>query len=101
MPHREGRYGCAAKCMLRRWEDGIVRRVPTRQELDALHERHPDCFVSIGVEEGQRLSELLEQDSYSYSYADLLVAGRDREDMLRRRRLIEEELPLEIENVDA
>lgn len=99
MPRGEGRYGCAAKCMLRCWEDGVVKRIPTAEEIEELQDRHPDCIVEISVEEGQRLSELLEQDSYSYNYANLLVAGRDQEDMLRRRRLIEEELMVEIDPV--
>lgn len=99
MPRGEGPYGCAAKCLLRRWEDGVVHHIPDDERLADIQRRHPDCRLRLTVSEDQRLSDLHNQDSYSYCYAEIYVAGRDREHMLERRRAIEAELALEFEPV--
>lgn len=98
MPRRQGRYGAAAKCLLRAREDGVVVRVPDDRELVRIHERHPDCIVEPAVREGQVLHDLPEQDAYSYLLAAVYVCGRDHRDMLERYRRIVEELDIRIDH---
>jgi hypothetical protein len=76
-PHRSI-DGVAASFVLRRFEDGIVARVPSPEDLRRFDERFPDAFVEILVQEGERLSDELQDDeSYRYALVDLCAADRD------------------------
>jgi hypothetical protein len=64
--------GVSASFVFRRFEDGQVTRVPSREDLGRLRERFPDAFVEILVKEGERLSDELQDDeSYRYALVDL------------------------------
>jgi hypothetical protein len=80
-PHREGRFRCAGKFFVRRHEDALVRRIPGETEQQRLAQAIPGTLVKVHVREGMRLSELPNQDSYSFEVADLFV-GADNEDEL-------------------
>ncbi|HET8700965.1 MAG TPA: ATP-grasp domain-containing protein [Nitrococcus sp.] len=84
MPHREGKFRIAAKCMIPHYEDGIVTRVPSRQELAQIEERFPDTHVQIDVEPGRRLAELPNQDSYRYVLGTIFLGADSREQLLDR-----------------
>jgi len=99
-PRRKGRWGAAAKCMLRCWHDGVVTRTPGADELAALHERFEDCVIAPTVEEGMWLHELKEQDSYSFVIADIHVSGRDHDDLMRRYQAIVAALDIRIAEED-
>jgi biotin carboxylase len=80
-----GEFRHAGKFFLRRFQDGVVTRVPTHEEIRAIHREVPGTLVEVNVQEGRCLSGLAfqEQDSYSYIYAMLFI-GADS-----RRRLME------------
>ncbi|WP_404403003.1 ATP-grasp domain-containing protein [Idiomarina seosinensis] len=78
MPHREGKDAIAGKFMLRSFEaDGIVKRVPSSEEIAELKRILPDIDANVLVEKDQRLSEMFFQDSYSYQLADIFLGGHD------------------------
>jgi hypothetical protein len=79
---RKGQWNVAAHLFLRHVGNGRVVRVPTEKALEHLHRRQPDTRVKIEVEKGQRLSDLKNQDSYSYELAHVYIGGRDRADIL-------------------
>lgn len=81
---REGDYHVAGKWFLRRFSDGLVRRVPTREEVEQIEQEVPGTIIEIIPSEGDRLSELPGQDSYSYELADIFI-GADNEDDLAER----------------
>ncbi|HMB37508.1 MAG TPA: ATP-grasp domain-containing protein [Wenzhouxiangellaceae bacterium] len=82
MPHREGKDDIAAKFMWRSVEaDGIVKRIPTREEIDDLQKLLPDLDLGILVKKEQQLSSMFYQDSYSYELAVIFLGG-DSEEML-------------------
>lgn len=98
-PHfepRGGRYGAAAKCWLRSWEDGRIARMPDADQIADIERRFPDCRVVPKVQQGTVLHELSGQDSYSYVLANIYVCGRDQEEMLRRYDAIVEALDIQI-----
>lgn len=80
----EGRYSVAAEWYHRRFRDGVVTRVPTAGEVDALEESLDGVSVEIVPEEGQRLSELPAQDSYSFELAKIVIGGADETEMLAK-----------------
>lgn len=80
MPARKGRNNKAAKFMVRSHEaDGIVRRIPSELEIRQLEELLPDLMVQVLIEEGVRLSDLSDQDSYSYELMDVFLGGDNAE----------------------
>jgi len=85
LPRGEGPYDCAAKWFLRHFvDDGVVTRVPTDEEVRALEQRIDGTKIKVLVSEGDRLSELHDQDSYSYKLAELFIGARDHEELIEK-----------------
>lgn len=84
MPQGEGEYAIAAKFMFRCHEDARVTRVPTQAELGAIEAKVPGVSMQIHVDEGMWLSELRNQDSYTYEVATVFV-GADSHSELEQK----------------
>ena len=85
MTNRQGQFPVAAKCLIpHKREDAIVKRIPNQQELEKLRERFPGTKVKLDVEPGTRLSELPNQDSFSYHIGTIYL-GADSHEQLRER----------------
>lgn len=97
MPHRQGEYQVAAKCFYRVFEDGVVRRAPTDDEIAAIEREVPGTDVELIAGAGDRLAELPEQDSYSYHLATIHVGATDMSEMEQRYRRCVDALPYTIE----
>jgi hypothetical protein len=82
MPSGKGPYGIAAKWYHRRFSDGVVRRVPTAEEIARIERDIPGVRLSPVPQEGQRLSELPAQDSYSFELTDVIVGARDEAELV-------------------
>lgn len=95
--NQEGPHRTAAKCFYRTYAPGIVRRVPTAEEVASAVAEHPGCHIQVVVEPGQDLGGLVDQDAYSFALAEVYVAGSSREDVLQRYERICQALPFEIE----
>ncbi|MFO7859073.1 MAG: ATP-grasp domain-containing protein [Ectothiorhodospiraceae bacterium] len=97
MPHREGRYPVAAKQMLRVFEDGWVRRVPSDEEIRRVEHTFPGTLVYLNVHEGMRLRDLRHQDSFSWELGVLFTGAENREALSERIEQCRQMLPFEIE----
>lgn len=97
LPHREGAYRVAAKHFVRSFHDAVVAGVPPIQARDAVRERWPGSSVHLLVDEGMRLSELEDQDSYSYELATVELGAPRHEELVRRLREAEELLAFGLE----
>jgi biotin carboxylase len=84
LPRDKGEYDIAAKWFLRRFSDGFVRRTPTAEEVEQIERDIPGVTVNIVAQEGERLSDLASQDSYSYELADIFVGGCDEDDLVAK-----------------
>lgn len=84
MRHREGRYGCAAKLFLRHFADAVVKRAPSAADIARVQARFPDTCVLPLAQAGQRLSELMHQDSYSYMLCLVWIGADDEQQVLER-----------------
>lgn len=83
MPSRAGDYPMAAKFFYRVFfVDAMVTRVPSDEEVAALEAEFPGTVIALQVEVGQRLSELPEQDSYSFALAYVWMGARDETALL-------------------
>ncbi|MFF1957108.1 acetyl-CoA carboxylase biotin carboxylase subunit family protein [Streptomyces sp. NPDC058220] len=81
MPTGKGSYEVAAKWYYRRFEDGVVRRVPSAEEIERLQADIPGLKIDIVPREGQRLSDMTDQDSYSYELAHLFIGAQSEEEL--------------------
>ncbi len=94
-PRRQGRFACAAKFMVRRYEDALVTRTPSPEELRGLEVENPSVTLDVAVKAGMRLSALRDQDSYSYEVATLFIGGDSTAELEAKYHDILERLPLE------
>jgi len=96
-PLGRGEFEVAAKFMLRHFEDAVVRRVPSEEEIQRAAEEIPGTHVDILVAPGTRLSDLQNQDSYSYELADIYIGASERSQLEERYRRVLEILTFEFE----
>lgn len=100
MPHREGRFPVAGKFFHRVFHgDARVERVPSREEIEAIQNDYPGTWILPQVEAGMYLSELTEQDSYSYALAYVYLGARNREELRRHYQEILNRLHFEFSNI--
>ena len=92
MPHREGRFRRAATFFLRRYGDARVTAVPAPETIRAVERDVPGAVIHLQVEPGMRLSQLFEQDSYSYALALIYIGADSERELLRRYRAVVERL---------
>jgi hypothetical protein len=92
-PHRGGDYPVAAKFMLRVYKNAVVERAPTKAEIEAVKEQFPDSLLEVMVEPDMQLSDMLNQDAYSYEIADLFLGAQNRRQLLDRYRECLQMLP--------
>ncbi len=85
-PHRKGPFACAAKFMLSRYEDALVKPVPDDAEVRTAEEQVSGTLTQISVSEGLRLSELQDQDAYSNELVDIWVGAQNEEEWMRNYR---------------
>lgn len=101
MPHREGEFPLAAKFFHRVFQgDAKVTRVPSADEIRAIQEDYPGCYVLPQVRKGMWLSELPEQDSYSFALAYVYLAASDQDTLLANYESILGRLHFEFERMD-
>ncbi|MDQ0792367.1 acetyl-CoA carboxylase biotin carboxylase subunit family protein [Streptomyces sp. B1I3] len=79
-----GDYRMAAKWYYRWFGDGAVHQVPGPEEIAAIEREIPGVRIDVVPEEGQKLSSLSGQDSYSYEVAHIFTGGDDEQDLRRK-----------------
>jgi ATP-grasp domain len=83
MPVREGDYGVAADFFYRVFfTDATVARVPSPEELASAAEKVPGTTIVPQVWEGMRLSDLPEQDAYSFAVANIWMGANKTSSLL-------------------
>jgi len=99
-PYREGPHAVAAKWFVRRSADGVVRRVPTAEEIERVERTVGDCVIEVTVEPGERLSDRHDQDSYSYSIAHIHMGGASEDELVGKYEQAVAALSFEVEDVE-
>ncbi len=83
IPERKGAFRIAGAFFYREFEDARVDRVPDREEVDRMEKENPGTIIQIDVTPGMMLSELPEQDSYSYICALIYMGASGRKVLLK------------------
>lgn len=94
--HRRGRFNTAAKFMIRRYSDGKVIGVPGEREIELVKRKFPGSEVLIHIRPGMHLSQLRDQDSYSYEIADLFMGADSHHELMANYEKALQMLPFSI-----
>lgn len=101
MPRREGHSPLAAKFFHRLFQgDAKVKRVPTPEEIAELEAKYPGTRILPQIKPGTWLSELPEQDSYSYAVAYVYMGAKNQSSLLRNHERVVKNLSFEFEQMD-
>jgi len=84
-PQRDGKFEVAAKFYYRVFEDGRVSNIPSGKNLKNIQDEIPGMRIKIWVEKGTRLSELYDQDSYSYKLASVYLGAQSKDELYEKR----------------
>ena len=83
MLSRQGEFKVAAEFFYRVFfNDAMVARAPSPEEVAAAAERVPGTTIALQAREGMRLSELPEQDAYSYAVACIWMGASKQSTLL-------------------
>ncbi|MBP1908287.1 ATP-grasp domain-containing protein [Methanolobus bombayensis] len=94
---QRGKFKYAAKFMHRTFEHGRVTKVPSRKEITLIAKDMPDTIINLRVREGQHLSDLQMQDSYSYELADIFIGADERKELVEKYNSVLEKISFSIE----
>lgn len=92
----EGKYAYAAKFQHRVFEDGIVESIPDEKKIREIEKQYDDTTIKIDVKEGQCLSELPLQDSFSYALGVVMTGAQTKEALLKKYHQIIEAIDIKI-----
>lgn len=95
-----GTYNCAAKFHYRVFKDGKVKKTPSEKELEKIREEFSDTLIYLKVQEGERLSDLPAQDSYSYLLAIIHTGAENKKELLEKYDKIVESLDIKIDFIN-
>lgn len=99
-PRGEGRYKVAAKFYIRKFQDGILIRFPDQETICKLENEIPGTILQLYIRPGQRLSELQDQDSYSYRLAAVYMGAQSQKKLLANFRRCKETLNLRVRKIE-
>lgn len=99
-PFRKGKFATAAKFMLRKFRNGRVRSVPSPHAIKDVQTLFPGTEIIITVNSDMHLSELKDQDSYSFEICDLFMGAASHEELLRNYHTALSMLPFDIEQCE-
>jgi len=99
-PRRQGEYKVAAKFFHRRFQDAVVTRIPSDEQIRGLEAQYPGTIIRPQVQAGMRLSELPEQDSYSFAVAYVFMGAENQKRLLRNYRRVRRGLGFEYQPIE-
>ena len=83
-PKRQGKFKVAGKFFLREYQDKLITGIPTREDLDDISREIPGTLIDLQGKAGMKLSEIPEQDSYSYATAFIYLGAANQKELLQK-----------------
>jgi len=96
-----GDFEVAAHFMHRTFEPGMVKKAPSKSEIEQLKKEYPEMRIEVTVKEGTNLDDIEEYhiDSYSYVLAYIDLGGQSQKHLLEKYNDIVKRLSFEIEPI--
>ena len=98
-PKRKGRFPVAGKFFLREYQDKLITGIPKKEDLDALAHKIPGTLVDIQGKAGMKLSEIPEQDSYSYATAFVYLGAKNQKELLEKYKQCQQLLKFQFQDI--
>jgi len=98
-PRRQGKFRLAGKFFLREYQDKRITGIPTRENIQEINEKVPDMLIDIQGKVGMKLSDIPEQDSYSYASAFVYLGADSQKELLGKYREVREMLRFSYEDL--
>ena len=98
-PRRQGKFRVAGKFFLREYQDKRITGIPTRENIQEINEKVPDMLIDIQGKVGMKLSDIPEQDSYSYASAFVYLGADSQKELLDKYREVREMLRFSYEDL--
>jgi len=98
-PERQGKFAVAGKFFLREYQDKLITGTPTREDLEELNQVIPGTLVDLQGKAGMKLSDIPEQDSYSYATAFVYLGAQSQKELLEKFRRCRELLRFEFQDL--
>ncbi len=83
-PRRQGNFRVAGKFFLREYQDKLITGTPTKEDLEDLNNKIPGTLVDVQGKVGMKLSDIPEQDSYSYASAFIYLGADSQKELLEK-----------------
>ena len=100
MPKREGQHNVAAEFFYRVFfSDATASRVPSRAEIEVAAEQVESTRISSYLEKGMMLSQLPEQDAYSFAVASVWMGAKTRSKLLGNYEQVMKRLNYEFDDI--
>ncbi|MCF8028629.1 MAG: ATP-grasp domain-containing protein [Desulfobacteraceae bacterium] len=98
-PKRQGKFRVAGKFFLRQYQDKLITHIPTGEDILKISEKIPGMLVDIQGKVGMKLSDIPEQDSYSYATAFVYLGADSQKELLEKFSLCREMLRFEYQDL--
>ncbi len=86
IPEGKGEFKLAAACFYREFQNAWVSHVPSGPEIAKIEQDYPGTIIQVDVCPDMYLSDLVEQDSYSYILALIYLGADNQKTMLSNYR---------------
>ncbi len=93
----DGEFNKAANFMLRTFEPGFIKKVPSQETIETLKNFISGLDIKLRVSAGTHLKELQGQDSYSFELANIYIGGRDQHELVEKYERVVKNLIFDIE----
>ncbi|MBS0654903.1 MAG: ATP-grasp domain-containing protein [Verrucomicrobia bacterium] len=100
MKKNEGAFRVAASFVLRHFEDAVVTKVPSKEEIAVVKSHFPEAIVMADYRPGQKLSSSV-QDGVSFRYGVIHLGGQDEDDLFARYEECTKALTFTLEPINA
>ena len=100
-PRRQGKFPVAGKFFLREYTDKLITDIPSKVDLEVLSLKIPGTLVDIQGKAGMKLSEIPEQDSYSYATAFIYLGAKNQKELLEKFRHCRELLRFQYQDLNV
>lgn len=101
LSYRDGDFACAGKFFVRTYRDAVVRGLPNANTIAEIEQLLPGTIVKTVPRQGQRLSRLFDQDSYSYTLAIMWIGAESRGELQQKFETVADMLEFDLEPVAA
>tara|TARA_Y100000768_G_C23982423_1_gene686650 strand:+ start:1236 stop:2525 length:1290 start_codon:yes stop_codon:yes gene_type:complete len=93
---RKGQFKYSGKFFIRAYSDGVVAGMPSSSTLSKLRKKFPGLKIKFPIDLGMKLSDLKEQDSYSFELALLYLGDKTHQALLDQYKEIKKHLNFQI-----